>query len=146
MMMTMPRVFNRNLFDDFFEDFASPVLRPEVRQNSLMKTDVKENDNSYELSIDLPGYDKENIKAELKDGYMTIKAEQNSEKEEKDTDGRVVRQERYSGSCSRTYFVGEDVTKEDIKARYANGVLQVIVPKKEAKPEINETSYIAIEG
>lgn len=147
--MLMPSIFGENLFDDFFGDFVRPV-RNAVRYNapaaSAMKTDVKENENSYELDIELPGYKKEDVQAELKDGYLTIRAVTKDEKEEKDDDGKYIRRERFYGSCSRNFFVGEEVTEEEIKAKFEDGILKVSVPKKEAAPNIEEKKYIAIEG
>ena len=146
-MMTMPSIFNDNLFD-FFDDFAPslPYTKSSANQTGIMKTDISEDDNGYEIKIDLPGYAKENISAELKDGYMTIKASQNENKEGKDKSGKVIRRERYTGSCSRSFYVGEDVTQEDIKAKFENGVLTMCVPKKDPTPKVEESKYIAIEG
>ena len=146
-MMTMPSIFNNNLFD-FFDDFAPApsYANSPVNHTGIMKTDISEDENGYEIKIDLPGYDKENISAELKDGYMTIKASQDENKEEKDSAGKVIRRERYSGSCSRSFYVGEEVTQEDIKAKFDKGVLTVMVPKKDPQPKVEESKYIAIEG
>ncbi len=114
---------------------------------NLMKTDVKETDNSYELDIDMPGFEKGDIKAELKNGYLTISASSSKNNDEKDKDGKYIRKERYSGSCSRSFYVGDDVKQEDIKAKFENGILKVSVPKKEEKPAVEENNkYIAIEG
>ena len=146
--MLMPSIFGENLFDDFFDGFARPVRRNEngapVRHD-LMKTDIRETETGFDLTIDLPGYSKEDVKAELKDGYLTISATKTSNKEEKDEKGRYIRRERYSGSCSRCFFVGEDVTEQDIKARFENGTLQLNVPKIEKKPEEPKTKLISIE-
>ncbi len=146
--MLMPSVFGENLFDDFFDDFYRPS-----RKNSgytspvnVMRTDVKEKDDSYELDIDMPGYKKEDVKAELKNGYLTISATTKSDKDEKDNDGKYIRRERYYGSCSRSFYVGEDVKQEDIKAKFEDGTLKITVPKKEEKPKAPETQYISIEG
>ena len=114
---------------------------------SAMKTDVKETDAGYELDIDLPGYKKEDVKAELKDGYMTISAEKKSEDGEKDEkSGKYLRRERYYGSCSRSFYVGEDMTEEDIKAKFEDGILKISVPKKDPQPAVEQTKTIAIEG
>ena len=146
--MLMPSIFGENLFDDFFDGFARPVRRNEggapVR-NDLMKTDIKENEAGFDLIIDLPGYNKEDVKAELKDGYLTISATRSSNKEEKAENGHYIRRERYCGSCSRCFYVGEDVTEQDIKARFENGTLQLNVPKIEKKPEEPKTKLISIE-
>ena len=147
--MLMPSIFGENLFDDFFDDFARPmnVIHYANPTPSAMKTDVKETDAGYELDIDLPGYKKEDVKAELKDGYMTISAEKKSEDGEKDEkSGKYMRRERYYGSCSRSFYVGEDIQQEDVKAEFKHGILKLFVPKKEAKPAVEENKYIAIEG
>ena len=147
--MLMPSIFGENLFDDLFDDFARPmnVIRYANPTPSAMKTDVKETDAGYELDIDLPGYKKEDVKAELKDGYMTISAEKKSEEGEKDEkSGKYLRRERYYGSCSRSFYVGEDVTEEDIKAKFEDGILKIAVPKKEPQPAVDQTKTIAIEG
>lgn len=145
---TLNSIFGENLFDDFFEDFARP-LRSSARYNGsagTMRTDVRESDAGYEMDIDLPGFRKENVKAELKNGYLTIHAETDQNHDQKDGDGKYIRRERYYGTCSRSFYVGEDVTQEDIKAKFEDGILKVSVPKKEAKPVIEESRYIPIEG
>ena len=123
-----------------------PMQPKEPVSFGLMKTDISEGEDGFTLSMDLPGYKKEDIHAELKDGYMTIKAETNSEKEEKDEDGKVLRKERYQGSCSRSFFVGDAITEEDIKAKLSDGVLNIFVPKKDPKPQAEETKSIVIES
>ena len=128
--------------------FARP-MRMTSRFNStngIMRTDVKESDAGYELDIDLPGCKKENVKAELKNGYLTINAETSQNNDQKDENGKYIRRERYYGTCSRSFYVGEEVQQEDIKARFEDGILKVSVPKKEAKPVIEESKYIQIEG
>ncbi len=145
--MFMPGIFRDDLFDDLFDDFARPAKRrPMPPAPAVMKTDVKEHDDRFELDIDLPGYKKEDVHAELKDGYLTISAETKSDNDQKDEGGRYVRRERYYGSCSRSFYVGEDITEQDIKARFEDGILKVVLPKKEAKPEVEEKKYIFIEG
>ncbi|HJA92179.1 MAG TPA: Hsp20/alpha crystallin family protein [Candidatus Eisenbergiella merdipullorum] len=140
--MLLPSIFGEDLFDDWM-DFP---FRTRTSTN-LMKTDVKETDNSYELDIDMPGFEKGDIKAELKNGYLTISASSSKNNDEKDKDGKYIRKERYSGSCSRSFYVGDDVKQEDIKAKFENGILKVSVPKKEEKPAVEENNkYIAIEG
>jgi HSP20 family molecular chaperone IbpA len=114
--------------------------------NGLMQTDVEEKDNGYEITMNLPGFKKEDVKGEIKDGYLTVTASTNTNNDEKDKDGKFIRRERYSGTCSRSFYVGEDVTENDIKAKFKDGVLKVTVPKKEAKPAVEESKYIAIEG
>ena len=141
--MLMPSIFNDNLFDDFF-DFNYPTFRYDTTE--LMKTDIKETDNGYEVTMNLPGVKKEDVKAELKDGYLTIQASSNSNKDEKDSDGKYIRRERYSGSCSRSFYVGDAVTEADIKAKFENGTLTMMIPKKEVQPAVENKKYIAIEG
>lgn len=147
--MMLPSIFGENLFDDFFNDFARParsLMRYETPSSGVMRTDIKETDGGYELDIDLPGYRKEDVQAELKEGYLTISASSSKDNSEKDKDGKYIRRERYYGSCSRSFYVGEAVTQDDIKARFEDGILKVSVPKVEAKPEIEQSKYIAIEG
>lgn len=147
--MLMPSIFGENLFDDFFDDFARPMrnmISYRTPTSTTMRTDVRETDSGYELDIDLPGYKREDVKAELKDGYMTISAQKKSENETQDDSKKYLRRERYYGSCSRSFYVGENVTEEDIHARFEDGILKIAVPKKEAVPAINESRQIAIEG
>ncbi|MBR5336959.1 MAG: Hsp20/alpha crystallin family protein [Lachnospiraceae bacterium] len=147
--MLMPSIFGENLFDDFFEDFARPakrVARYTTPANAVMKTDIKEHEDGFELSIDLPGYKKEDVQAELKDGYLTITATRKSEEDDSDKKTGYIRRERYFGTSSRSFYVGEALEEEDIKAKFSDGVLHVMVPKKEAKPQVEEKKYIAIEG
>ena len=147
--MLMPRIFGETLFDDFFDDFhyprkaARPAKNPEI---SIMKTDIKENEDGYDLAIELPGYKKEDMKLELKDGCLTINAEIKHDNDEKDEKGNFIRRDRYYGKSSRSFYVGEAVTEEDIKAKYEDGILKINVPKKELKPAVEEAKYIAIEG
>ena len=146
--MLMPSLFRTNLFDDLFEDFAKETKRAAqniVSVTGVMKTDIKEKEDCFELMIDLPGFTKEDVKAELKEGYLNISAERNSSDEEKDEEGRFIRRERYSGTCSRSFYVGDDLKQEDIKARFENGILTVIVPKKPEEPEEEEPQYISID-
>ena len=147
--MLMPSIFGENLFDDFFSDFARPVrntARYSTPAATAMKTDVKENENGYELYIDLPGFKKEDVQAELKEGYLTINAATKNGKDEKDGSGKYIRRERFYGSCSRSFYVGEAVGQEEIKAKFEDGILKVTIPKKDAVPEVEEKKYIAIEG
>ena len=147
--MLMPSIFGESLFDDFFDDFARParsVARYSTPTTNVMKTDVKEDEHGYELNIELPGYKKEDVKAQLNDGYLTISAETNRSNDQKDENGKYIRRERYCGTCSRSFYVGENITEEDIKAKFENGILKLTVPKKEAAPEVKENKYIAIEG
>ena len=144
--MLMPSIFRTNVFDDFFEDpfkdFARVPARP---QNELMRTDVKELDNGFELSIALPGVKKEDITAEINDGYLTISATTSTNKDEKNADGKYIRRERFYGSAKRSFYVGEDITEEDIKAKYEDGILTLDIPKKEAKPVVEEKKDINIQ-
>ena len=147
--MLMSSILGENLFDEFFEDFARPAKRVVKYNNqtpTVMRTDVKESDGGYELHIELPGYKKEDVRAELKDGNLTISATTRTENEEKDQNGKYIRRERFCGNCSRSFYVGEVVTQEDIKARFEDGILKVFVPKKEVKPVVEEKKYITIEG
>ena len=143
--MYMPAIFNDSLFDDFFTDYTPDAKKRNMAAvQGVMKTDIKENDKEYELTIELPGYKKENVNAELKDGYLIINATNEKNEEEKDEKG-YIRKERYFGSCSRSFFVGKNLKEEDIKAKFDNGVLTLNVPKEVEKlPE--EKKYIAIEG
>lgn len=115
------------------------------RARNLMKTDVKETDNSYELEVDLPGFKKDEVKLQLSDGYLTISAEKGLNKDE-EKHGRLIRQERYEGAMQRSFYVGDGLTEDDVKASFANGVLKISLPKAEAKKELPEESYIEIEG
>lgn len=144
--MLMPSLFGESLFDDFMEGFPFGSFRNASSAGNLMKTDVRDTDQGYELDIEMPGFKKENIKAELKDGYLTIEAHTDEDRDEKDGTGRYIRRERYYGSCKRSFYVGKEVTQEDIRARFDNGILKLTVPKKEALPKTEESSYIAIEG
>ena len=149
--MLMPSIFNTNLFDDFFEfpfydDKAEKKLYGHHAAN-LMKTDIQEHDDGYTLEMDLPGFKKDEIKVELNNGYMTISAAKGLDEDEKDKkSGKYIRRERYTGSCQRSFYVGEDVTEEDIKAEFKHGILKLFVPKKEAKPAVEQKKYISIEG
>ena len=139
--MLMPSIFGESLFDDFM-DFPFGGMKT----NMMMKTDIRDAENSYDLDIDMPGFKKEDIKAQLKDGYLTISASTNGNSDEKDKNGRYIRRERYAGSCSRSFYVGEGVKEEDIKAKFEDGILKLSVPKVDAKPQVEEKKYIAIEG
>ena len=149
--MLMPSIFNDNVFDDFFEfpfydDKAEKKLYGHHAAN-LMKTDIQEHDDGYTLEMDLPGFKKEEIQIELNNGYMTISAAKGLDEDEKDKkSGKYIRRERYTGSCQRSFYVGEDVTEEDIKAEFKHGILKLFVPKKEAKPAVEKKNHIAIEG
>ena len=150
--MMMPSIFRENLFDDFMNDFAFPAF-PNVDKElygkhakNLMKTDVKDTKEGYKVDIDLPGFTKDEIKVSLENGYMTISAAKGLDKDEQDKkSGRYIRKERYAGSCERSFYVGEDITEEDIKGEFKHGILKLFVPKKEAKPAVEQKKYISIE-
>lgn len=140
---------NKSFFNDFmmspfdaFFDAPSPTAKP---MPGLMKTNVKETDEGFELTIDLPGMKKKNVAAELKNGYIEVTAETHESSEDAGDKGSYLRKERFDGKCSRSFYVGNDVTEEDIKAKYDNGILQVSIPKKTRK-QIEEKKIIAIEG
>ena len=146
--MLMPSIFGENLFNDDWMDFGFPEVDKALygkHANNVMKTDVKETDTGYEVDIDLPGFKKDEINAQLDNGYLTISAAKGLDKDEKDKKGKYIRKERYAGAMSRSFYVGEGVTQEDIKAKYEDGILRLSVPKKEAK-EVENKKYIAIEG
>ena len=138
-MMMIPRRRGFDLLDDMF----GGVFFNEG-ESKLMKTDIKEKKDEYVIDIDLPGYEKEGIKLNIQDGYLTVHATVN--KEEKDEEkGKCVRKERYSGECSRSFYVGENVTENEIKAKFKNGTLTIEIPKNEEKIELPEKKYIPIE-
>ena len=151
--MLMPSIFGENLFDDFFGDF--PFYYDKDMKNvekklygrkasHVMKTDIKETDNGYELVVDLPGFTKDEVQATLENGYLTISAEKGLDKDEKEKEtGHYIRKERYAGACSRSFYVGEDVEQSDIKAEFKHGILTLFVPKKEAKPAVEQKKTIA---
>ena len=150
-MAYLPSIFGDNLMDDFFGDWDRSFFRnyrPAVHteRTNLMRTDIKETEAGFDLDVELPGYRKEDLTLELNGGYLNISAEKNTSNEEKDTEGRVIRRERYSGSMKRSFYVGEDITEEDIKARFEDGILKLHVPKKVVEEQIPEKKYISIEG
>ncbi len=146
--MLRPSIFNDNFTDSLFDDFFGNVFVPTrpARTASAMNTDIREFADAYQIEMELPGFAKEDVRAELKDGYMTIEAIHTESKDEQDEQGKYIRKERYSGSYSRSFFVGEAVTEEDIKAKFSDGILTLTVPKKENKPEVEQKKYITIEG
>ena len=155
--MLMPSIFGENLFDDFFGDFPfyydDRAMKDTEKKlygrkaNHIMKTDIKEMDNGYELVVDLPGFKKDEIQASLENGYLTISAEKGLDKDEQEKEtGHYIRKERYAGACSRSFYVGEAVKQEDIKAEFKHGILTMFVPKKEAKPAVEQKNGISIEG
>ena len=148
--MALPSVFGENLFDDLmdfpFDSFfgkKNPLYGKHAK--NMMKTDVRETDDSYEMDIDLPGFKKDEISVELEDGYITISASKGLDKDEKDKKGNYIRQERYAGALSRSFFVGDSVANEDVKAKYENGILKLSIPKKPEKAA-DKKNTIAIEG
>ena len=151
--MLMPSVFSKDLFDDFFDfpfydDKESDKLEKKLyghRSKNLMKTDVQETENGYVLEMDLPGFSKDEVKASLKDGYLTIRAEKGLDKEEKDEKtAKYIRRERYAGSCERSFYVG-DVNEADIKGEFKHGILKLTIPKEQPKKEIDTTKYIELD-
>ena len=146
--MLMPSIFGENLFNDDWMNFGFPEVDKALygkHASHEMKTDVKETDSGYEVDIDLPGFKKDEINVQLDNGYLSISAAKGLDKEEK-KEGKYIRKERYAGSMSRSFYVGDGVSQEDIKAKFENGVLTLEVPKKEAKPAVEEKKTIAIEG
>ena len=144
-------IFGENLFDDFFTDPFGMMVMPQrhdplygKHSKNLMKTDVRETEDSYELDVDLPGFKKDEVNVELKNGYLTIQAAKGLDKDETDKKGKYIRQERYAGSCSRSFYVGEDVEAGEVAARFENGILQLSIPKKEHK-QLPKNSTIQIQ-
>jgi HSP20 family molecular chaperone IbpA len=145
--MLLTDIFGRSFMDDFFEDFANPYYRTNrIGTAPAMKADIQELENEYQIELELPGFKKEDLHAELKDGYLTIQATRQTTDEQKDQKGRYIRQERYSGHYQRSFYVGEEVTQEDVHAAFENGVLKLTIPKKEAEKKIKESKTILIEG
>lgn len=146
--MLRPSIFNDNFSDNLFDNFFGDMFSPSrvMRSAGTMSTDIRELEDSYQIDMELPGFTKEDVKAELKDGYMTIEASHSENKEDKTNDGRYIRRERYSGSYTRSFYVGESITENDIRAKFTDGVLTVTVPKQENKPEVAQKKYISIEG
>ena len=153
--MMMPSIFREDLFDNFMEDFAFPSFRTfsdidrtlyGKHARNLMKTDVKETEEGYEVDIDLPGFKKEEIRMQLENGSLTVSASKGLDRDEKDENGSYIRRERYAGSMSRSFYVGEHVKEEDIRPKYENGILSFHLPKEEKKVLEEKPRYIAIEG
>ena len=151
---------NTNVFDTFFGDpwFNDPwfddrdIQKAQKKlyghnEKKLMLTDIKESDKGYELEMDLPGFKKEEIKASIENGYLIISAEKGLEKDEKESEGKkYICRERYTGSCQRAFYVGDDIEKDDIKASFKHGILHLDIPKKQPKPQVEENKFISIEG
>lgn len=148
----VPSIFGENLFDEFWNDpFDMDRMLPRGRDplygkhsKNLMKTDVRETEGSYELDVDLPGFKKEEVNVELNNGYLTIEAAKSLDKDDTDKQGRYIRQERYAGSMSRSFYVGEGLESKDIRAKFENGILQLSIPKSAPK-QLPKTTAIAIE-
>ena len=150
--MLMPSIFGENLFDDDWMDFPferdlwgkkNPLYGKNA--NRVMKTDIREHDRGYELDVDLPGFKKDEIKVELENGYLTISAAKGLDKDEQDKQGKYIRRERYAGAMQRSFYVGDAVTEEDVKAKFEDGILRLSIPKKDAKA-VETKKTIAIEG
>lgn len=145
--MLVPSIFEDNFVDNFFDDvFRFPFDTIQKSKVPGMNVDVQEFDDRYLMDLELPGYAKEDIQADLKDGYLTISANHTENNEEKDEGGKYIRRERYYGQCQRSFYVGEELTEEDIKANFKDGILQLTIPKKDPKPAVEEKKYITIEG
>ena len=150
--MLMPSIFGESLFDDDWMDFPfdrdfwgrkNPLYGKNAK--NLMKTDIREHDEGYELDIDLPGFKKDEITIDLDNGYLTISAAKGLDKDGQDKKGKYIRRERYTGTMSRSFYVGEDVQQEDIHAKFEDGILKLTVPKEDPK-KVEEKKYISIEG
>lgn len=146
--MLAPSIFENSFMNDFFEDmFRTPFDMMRNVQIPGMKADVQEFDDKYQMDIELPGFTREEIHADLENGYLTIQAEHSENKEEKnEKDGTYIRRERYSGKYQRSFYVGDEMTQEDIKANFRDGVLKLEIPKKEPVAEVGKKQRIAIEG
>ena len=143
--MLLPSIFGENLFDDWM-DFGNVERKLYGRHAAnVMQTDVHEHDEGYELDIDLPGFKKDEIKLSLENGYLSVSAAKSLDKDKKNIKGKIIRQERYAGSMQRSFYVGDNITETEIKAKFEDGVLKLSIPKKEAE-KIPETKTIAIEG
>ena len=146
--MLMPSIFGDNLFNDDWMNFGFPEVEKALygkHASHEMKTDVRETDSGYEVDIDLPGFKKDEINIQLDNGYLSISAAKGLDKDEQDKEGKYIRKERYAGSMSRSFYVGNAITQDDIKAKYESGILRLSVPKKAAE-EIESAKRIAIEG
>ncbi len=143
--MLLPRLFNDKFVDNVFDDMFSFPSFFSMPSNRWMSTNVKDMGNDYQLEIELPGYKKEDIHAKLDNGYLTIAADQQSNNEVKDEDGKYIRKESYSGKCQRSFYVGEDLKEEDFKASFKDGILSVVFPKEKNQNKIENQRYIPIE-
>lgn len=143
--MYLPSIFEDNFIDNFFDQMFNLPMEFNQRMTTNMSTDVKDLGNSYEMDIELPGYAKENIHAELNKGYLTITANKSESNDSKDEKGRFIRQERYEGKCQRSFYVGEHLTESDIQAGFENGILKLVFPKEDVQNKIEQNRYIPIE-
>lgn len=154
--MLMPSIFGENLFDGFMNDFPffdDRDMRKAERKlyghnaDNLMKTDIKETDTGFEMEMDIPGFKKDEIEVSLDNGYLTVSAAKSLDQDvQEENSGRYIRKERYAGSCQRSFYVGENLTEEDIKGEFKHGILKLFVPKKEQEPVVEEKKRILIEG
>lgn len=152
--MLLPSIFGESLFDDFdsfshfpttrdIDDFDQRVYGKQAA--NVMRTDVHEHDNSYELAIDLPGFSKDEISLNLENGCLIVSAQKTTNHDEKSPQGKLIRRERYAGSMQRSFYVGEDITEEEVRAKFENGVLKLTIPKKDAQPAVEQKKTITIE-
>ena len=141
--MMLPSIFRNGFFDDFNDFMDWPTVSTD---STLMKSDVKDAGDHYELMMDLPGFRKEDVKLQLKNGVLSFEASTQKDNDQKGENGRYLRRERFQGTCSRSFYVGKDVTENDIRAKFDNGVLTVCIPKPEKKPEVEQNHFIQIEG
>lgn len=141
----MPSIFGEDLMDDFFNDnwFRSPAF---TNNNGMMRTDVKQKDGNYELEMELPGFKKDDVQLSLENGYLNIRAAHNDNKDEKDKDGKIVRKERYTGAVERSFYVGDNITEDDVHAKFEDGMLLITLPDPEQKKPIENKKTIMIEG
>ena len=153
--MMAPSIWTEDFFDDFMRDFPFYDDRDMKRMEkklygrhgkNVMKTDIQETDKNYILEMDLPGFSKDEVKVSLENGYLTISAAKGLNKDEKEKkNGRYIRRERYAGACQRSFYVGENISQDDISAEFKHGILKLTIPKKEAKPAVEQKKYISIE-
>ena len=150
--MLMPSIFNTNLFDDFFDFPFYDDTKAEKKlyghhAANLMKTDIQEHDDGYTLEMDLPGFKKDEVTAELNDGYLTVSAAKGLDQDEQEKEtGKYIRRERYAGNMSRSFYVGKDITEKDIHGKYENGILMLDIPKKAPEKKVEEKKFVTIEG
>ncbi len=146
--MLMPSVYGRDFFDDLMDGFGFPDVNKKLygrHAKNMMKTDIRETDEGYEVIMDLPGFKKDEIEVQLENGYLTVSAAKGLDKDEADKKGKYICRERYAGEMSRSFYVGENILDTDIRARFENGILKLDVPKKEAKA-VETKKHVAIEG